>query len=123
MRAAKEHGDLSENFEYHAARQKHEYLSARIASLADELSRTRALDSSRIDTTEVRVGTRVLLRELGSGREVVATILGPWDSRPEDGIYSYESEFARHLLGKKTGESARLPDGEAAEIASIDPWR
>jgi transcription elongation GreA/GreB family factor len=63
------------------------------------------------------------LRELGSGREVVATILGPWDSRPEDGIYSYESEFARHLLGKKTGESARLPDGEAAEIASIDPWR
>jgi transcription elongation GreA/GreB family factor len=123
MRAAKEHGDLSENFEYHAARQKHEYLSARIASLADELSRTRALDPSRIDTTEVRVGTRVLLRELGSGREVAATILGPWDSRPEDGIYSYESEFARHLLGKKTGEGARLPDGEAAEIASIDPWR
>jgi hypothetical protein len=49
MRAAKEHGDLSENFEYHAARQKHEYLSARIASLADDLARSRALDPSRID--------------------------------------------------------------------------
>ena len=46
MRAAKEHGDLSENFEYHAARQRHEYLSARIATLSDELSRTRALDAT-----------------------------------------------------------------------------
>ena len=63
MRVAKDHGDLSENFEYHAARQRHEYLSARIASLSDELSRSRALDPSRIDTSEVRVGTRVTLRD------------------------------------------------------------
>jgi transcription elongation GreA/GreB family factor len=123
MRAAKEHGDLSENFEYHAARQKHEYLSARIASLADELSRSRTLDASRIDTSEIRVGTRVLLRELASGREQAATILGPWDSRPEDGVYSYESEYARQLLGKKTGEQALLPNGEPAEVVSIAPWR
>jgi transcription elongation GreA/GreB family factor len=123
MRAAKEHGDLSENFEYHAARQKHEYLSARIASLADELSRSRTLDSTRIDVSEVRVGTRVLLREIASGREQAATILGPWDSRPEDGIYSYESEYSRQLLGKKTGEQALLPNGEPAEIVSIAPWR
>ena len=123
MRAAKEHGDLSENFEYHAARQKHEYLSARIASLADELSRSRTLDSTRIDVSEIRVGARVLLREIASGREQSATILGPWDSRPEDGIYSYESEYARQLLGKKTGEQALLPNGEPAEIVSIVPWR
>jgi transcription elongation GreA/GreB family factor len=123
MRAAKEHGDLSENFEYHAARQKHEYLSARIASLADELSRSRTLDSTRIDVSEVRVGTRVLLREIASGREQAATILGPWDSRPEDGIYSYESEYSRQLLGKKMGEQALLPNGEPAEIVSIAPWR
>jgi len=123
MRAAKEHGDLSENFEYHAARQKHEYLSARIASLADELSRSRTLDAARIDTSEIRVGTRVLLRELASGREQAATILGPWDSRPEEGVYSYESEYARQLLGKKTGEQALLPNGEPAEVVSIAPWR
>lgn len=123
MKAAKEHGDLKENFEYHSARQKHEYLSARIASLADELSRSRTLDSTRIDVSEVRVGTRVLLRELASGREQAATILGPWDSRPEDGIYSYESEYSRQLLGKKTGEQALLPNGQPAEIVSIAPWR
>ena len=123
MKAAKEHGDLSENFEYHAARQKHEYLSARIAALADQLSRTRALDSSRIDTSEVRVGTRVVLRAVDSGREMSATILGPWDSRPEEGVYSYESEFAAALLGKRVGEGVRSPEGEAAEVVSIAPWR
>jgi transcription elongation GreA/GreB family factor len=122
MRAAKEHGDLSENFEYHAARQKHEYLSARIAKLADELSRTRALDSSRIDASEVRVGTRVVLRERAGGRERTATILGPWDSRPEDAVYSYESEFASALLGKRIGETVQLPEGEL-EVVSIGPWR
>ncbi|HEY3170440.1 MAG TPA: GreA/GreB family elongation factor, partial [Thermoanaerobaculia bacterium] len=122
MRAAKEHGDLSENFEYHAARQKHEYLSARIATLADELSRTRPLDASRIDASEVRVGTRVVLREAATGRERTAMILGPWDSRPEEGIYSYESEFAKALLGKRPGETARLPDG-GVEVVSIGAWR
>jgi transcription elongation GreA/GreB family factor len=122
MRAAKEHGDLTENFEYHAARQKHEYLSARIATLVDELSRTRGLEASRIDPSEVRVGTRVLLRERKSGRERSATILGPWDSRPEEAIYSYESEFAAALLGKKPGERVVLPEGEV-EVVSIVPWR
>jgi len=122
MRAAKEHGDLTENFEYHATRQKHEYLSARIAGLVDELSRTRPLDPSRVDTSEVRVGTRVTLRGVETGAERVATILGPWDSRPEESIYSYESEFAVALLGKKPGERVRLADGEAV-VLSIAPFR
>ncbi len=120
MRAAKEHGDLSENFEYHAARQKHEYLSARIATLADELSRTRSLDPSRIDAREVRVGTRVKLRGDGvTEREVV--ILGPWDSRPESAIYSYQSELAQRLLGARPGDRVNLAEGPV-EIVSIAPW-
>jgi transcription elongation GreA/GreB family factor len=122
MRAAKEHGDLSENFEYHAARQRHEYLSARIASLADQLSRTRSLDPSGIDASEVRVGTRVTLRDAASGIERVVTILGPWDSRPEEAIYSYESEFAQSLLGKLPGESVRVGDADAV-IQAIQPWK
>ena len=122
MKAAKEHGDLSENFEYHAARQRHEYLSARIATLSDELSRTRALDPARVDASEVRVGTRVTLREPGDGRERQVTILGPWDSRPEEAVYSYQSEFAQSLLGARPGDRVALPDGEA-EVVSIAPWR
>jgi transcription elongation GreA/GreB family factor len=122
MRAAKEHGDLSENFEYHAARQKHEYLSARIASLADELTRSRALDPGRIDASEVRVGTRVRLRDAASGEERDATILGPWDSRPEEAVYSYQAEFAQRLLGLRVGDRVKLLEGEA-DVVSIEPWR
>ncbi len=120
MKTAKEHGDLRENFEYHAARQKHEYLSARIATLADELSRTRTLDPARVDASEVRVGTRVRLRaDGGAEREVV--ILGPWDSKPEESIYSYQSEFAQRLIGSRAGDRVNLADGPV-EVVSIAPW-
>jgi transcription elongation GreA/GreB family factor len=119
MKTAKEHGDLRENFEYHAARQKHEYLSARIATLADELSRTRTLDPARVDATEVRVGTRIRIRGDGGEREVV--ILGPWDSKPEESIYSYQSEFAQRLLGSRPGDRVNLADGPV-EVVSIAPW-
>jgi transcription elongation GreA/GreB family factor len=122
MRIAKEHGDLSENFEYHAARQRHEYLSARIATLADELSRSRALDSSRIDPSEVRVGTRVRMREVDTGAERTVTILGPWDSKPEESVYSYQSEFAGALLGSKPGDRVRA-GGAELEVLAIEAWR
>jgi transcription elongation GreA/GreB family factor len=120
MKTAKEHGDLRENFEYHSARQKHEYLSARIATISDELSRTRTLDPARVDASEVRVGTRVRVRaEGGTEREIV--ILGPWDSKPEESIYSYQSEFAQRLLGSRPGDRVNLADGQV-EVVSIAPW-
>lgn len=122
MRTAKDHGDLSENFEYHAARQRHEYLSARIANLADQLSRSRVLDPNDVDPSEVRVGTRVTVRDAASGAERAVTILGPWDSRPEDAVYSYESEFAQGLLGKAPGETVALPEGSGL-IVSIARWK
>lgn len=122
MKTAKEHGDLRENFEYHAARQKHEYLSARIATIADELSRSRPLDPTKIDTAEVRVGARVRLRDLSSGAERDATILGPWDSKPEEGVYSYQSEFAERLLGSRLGDRVNLSEGQV-EVISIAPWK
>jgi transcription elongation GreA/GreB family factor len=121
MRTAKEHGDLRENFEYQSARQKHEYLSARIATLADELSRSRPLDPTKIETSEVRVGTRVTLKDLASGSTRTATILGLWDSKPEEGVYSYQSEFSQSLLGRRVGD--KLTIGEAdTEITAIEPW-
>jgi transcription elongation GreA/GreB family factor len=121
MKTAKEHGDLRENFEYHAARQKHEYLSARIGTLADELSRTRPLDPTRIDTSEVRVGARVRLKD-GAGAERDVTILGPWDSKPEESVYSYQSEFAQRLLGSRLGDRVNLAEGPV-EVVGIAPWK
>ena len=71
-------------------------------------------------STEVRVGTCVRLRgEGGSEREVV--ILGPWDSRPENAIYSYQSEFAQRLLGARPGDRVNLAEGPV-EVVAISPW-
>lgn len=122
MRAAKEHGDLSENFEYHAARQRHEYLSARLATLADELSRTRPLDPAKIDPSQVRVGTRVTIRDAANGAERAITILGPWDSKPEEAVYSYQSEFAARLLGARPNETVSMPEGDVV-VLEIEPWK
>jgi transcription elongation GreA/GreB family factor len=113
-------GDLSENFEYHSARARQEFLSARAAQLQADLARARPIDPARVDASEVRVGTRVRLA--GDGRTRDITILGPWESQPEKGIYSYQTEFAARLLGKKPRESVEI-DGQTWEVAEIRPWQ
>jgi transcription elongation GreA/GreB family factor len=110
-------GDLSENFEYKARREKQQLLSARAGKLQEELVKARVLDPATIDLTEVRPGTQVTL---SSGR--VITLLGPWDSRPEAGIYSYLSDLGKALLGKVAGEQATV-FGEPLVIEKIEPWR
>jgi transcription elongation GreA/GreB family factor len=113
-------GDLTENFEYKARRDKQQLLSARAGKLQEELSRARPLNPATVDATEIRPGTRVTLR-LASGTRTL-TLLGPWDSRPEEGIYSYLSDAGQALLGKTPGETLTL-FGEAAVVESIGRWR
>jgi transcription elongation factor GreA len=122
IRVAREFGDLSENFEYHAARQKHEFLSTRAARLQSELRRSRLIDPAAVDSSVVSIGTRVELSPLGSGAPFRATILGPWESNPETGIYSNQSEFARRILGKRSDERVELDSGEY-RITRIEVWR
>jgi transcription elongation GreA/GreB family factor len=112
-------GDLRENFEYHAARARQEFLSARVATLRLDLGRARPLQAESIEPSEVRVGTRVRLRSGEKSRELV--ILGPWESDPDQSVYSYESDFAKALLGKKPGERAAL-EGAQWEIERIERW-
>lgn len=118
---ARAHGDLRENFEYKSARQRHEYLSALATELDRDLRRARAIDFAAIDPSQVRVGTRVALRADGAGERTV-TILGPWESAPEAGVVSYESELAAALLGKAPGESAEA-GGERYEVLAIERAR
>jgi len=110
-------GDLSENFEYKARRDKQQLLSARAGKLQEDLSKARALDPATIDTTEVRPGSKVTL---GLGKSV--TLLGPWDSKPEQGIYSYLSDLGKALLGKTVGEFVVVL-GEETTVEKIEPWR
>lgn len=114
-------GDLRENFEYKSARERHEYLNARVAVLHRDLARARPIDFSALDPSEVRIGTRVqLAAEDGRRRELA--LLGPWDSRPEEGILSYESDLARALLGRGPGETVALGD-TSFRIERIEPFR
>jgi len=114
-------GDLRENFEYKSARQRHEYLAARSASLDRDLRRVRPLDPGKIDPSEVRIGTRVRLGD-GKGGERPLTILGPWESRPEENIVSYESDLARGILGKRAGDAVEV-EGRGFTILAIEPYQ
>jgi transcription elongation GreA/GreB family factor len=122
IRKAAAHGDLRENFEYKAARERHEMLSSRAKSLHDELGRARALDPAAIDPARVRVGTTVTLRPRAGGEPRVLTILGPWDSDPGRGIVSYLAPAVHPLLGRAPGDSVQFVD-EHFTIESIRVWR
>ncbi len=112
-------GDLRENFEYKSARQRHEYLNARAASLNSELQRVRLIEPGGMDTSEVRIGTRLHLK---GARPRVVTILGPWESKPEEDVISYESDLAKDLLGRKPGDAVSL-GGESWTIERIEPFQ
>ncbi|HBL28286.1 MAG TPA: hypothetical protein DD490_15735 [Acidobacteria bacterium] len=113
-------GDLRENFEYKSARQRHEYLNARAAALNGELNRARPIDTAGMETSEVRIGSRVHLT--GGGQTRAITILGPWESQPEEDIISYESDLAKEILGKAVG-STLTTAGETWTIQRIEPHR
>lgn len=113
-------GDLRENFEYKSARQRHEYLNARAAALNGELNRVRIIDTAGMETSEVRIGTRVRLA--GPNGKRVMTVLGPWESKPEEDVISYESDLAKELLGKKAGDEVQV-SGESWRVEGIEPYR
>ncbi len=119
LQAAREMGDLRENFEYKAARQRAEYLSARVGELAGEISRVRVLDPAQMDMSAVHVGAKVVLSNGDVRREV--TVLGPWESAPEHGIYSNQSEVAKALIGHLPGDIVSFM-GNDYQIESIRRW-
>ena len=119
LQAAREMGDLRENFEYKAARQRAEYLSARVGELAGEISRVQVLDPARVDTSAVHVGSKVVLSNGDVRRDV--TILGPWESAPEHGIYSNQSEVAKALIGHLPGDIVSFM-GNDYQIETIRRW-
>lgn len=117
---ARAEGDLSENFEYQARKQRQQDLDVRVARLQEELRKARVLDPATVDLSEVRPGTRVTLRLLGGTRAV--TLLGPWDSRPEADVYSYLADVSKGLLGRKVGDRVSFL-GDQGLIDSIEVWK
>jgi transcription elongation GreA/GreB family factor len=120
IQIARSYGDLSENFEYKAAKQMQAVLVRRRSELERDLAKARGTSFENPDISRVAIGTIVTVRDKNSKKEEIYTILGAWDGDPDRHIISYQTAIAQALLGKKSGEPATLPNGEF-EIASIEP--
>jgi transcription elongation GreA/GreB family factor len=121
---ARSYGDLSENFEFKAAKQMQAVLMRRKAELEQMLHRARGTSFENPDTSRVSIGTVVTLRDVDSKKEETYTILGAWDGDPDRHIISYQTAIGQAVLGRKPGEKVSLNEhsgGARFEIISIDP--
>jgi len=105
---AREHGDLSENAEYHAARERQSFIEGRIAELEDILSRVDVIDVSKLSGSIIRFGATVTLADEDTDGEVTYQIVGPHEADLEKGRISIASPLARALIGKAMGDTAEV---------------
>jgi len=97
-------GDLRENAEYKAAKEKQEQLNSHVAKLKEEIDRAQLFDPNSINTNKVSFGTKVVLYNESAGKHEEYVILGPWESDPNNNIISYLSPFGSAILNKTEGE-------------------
>jgi len=97
-------GDLRENAEYKAAKEKQEQLNSQVAKLKEEIERAQLFDPNSVNTSKVSFGTKVVLSNETAGTKEEFTILGPWESDPNKFIISYLSPFGSAILNRTEGE-------------------
>lgn len=119
---AREHGDLKENAEWHAARERQGMLVARSNHIEQALSRAEVIDPSKVQSSKVQFGATLTLSNTESGDEVRYQIVGPEEANLDEGRISVASPLARAMLGHEVGDEVRvkLPAGQRVyEILSI----
>ena len=122
---ARAHGDLSENAEYHAAKEAQGMNEARVSDLEDKLNRADVIDTTKLSGDKVKIGATVSLEDEDSGDKVKYRIVGELEASVKDGKISIGSPIARALIGKTKGETAEVatPKGPRSyEILKID-WK
>ena len=110
---ARAHGDLSENAEYHAAKEKQSFLEGRKNELQDVISRSEIIDVDDGPADRVVFGRTIVLYNLQTEEEISYQLLGPYESDPENGKISVTSPLGQALIGKEEGDEvqARTPGG------------
>ena len=120
---AREHGDLSENAEYHAAKEKQSFIEGRVAELEDKLARAEIIDTSKINDSRIVFGATVTVIDVDTEEEATYRIVGEDEADIAAGKVSVTSPLARALIGKEEGDEAEVaaPGGARAyEIAKIE---
>ena len=119
---ARDHGDLSENAEYHAAKERQGMVEARIKDLEDKLSRAEVIDPTKMSGDRVRFGATVTVTNLDTDEEATYQIVGADEADINAGTISVSAQLARALIGKSPGDSVtvNLPGGTRNyEIADV----
>ncbi|MGQ0456166.1 MAG: transcription elongation factor GreA [Hyphomicrobium sp.] len=122
---ARAHGDLSENAEYHAAKEQQGLNEARVAELEDKISRAEVIDTSKLSGDTIKFGATVSMVDEDSGDKVKYTIVGDTEANLRDGKISISSPIARALIGKSKGEVVEVttPKGSRSfEVLKVE-WR
>lgn len=122
---ARAHGDLSENAEYHSAKEQQGFNEARVGELEDKLSRAEVIDTSKLSGDAVKFGATVSLADEDTGDKVKYKIVGENEASVRDGKISIGSPIARALIGKSKGDSVEVttPKGSRSyEILKVE-WK
>jgi len=110
---ARAHGDLSENAEYHAAKERQAFIEARIRELQDRIARAEVIDPAKVSIDSVAFGAKVRVSDVETSEEKVFHIVGPDEIDVKAGRISINSPVARSLIGKSVGDivTVRVPSG------------
>ncbi len=110
---AREHGDLKENAEWHAAREKQSLIEGRILDIEDKIARAEVIDTSKLSGEKVKFGAWVKLEDPQNGKIVQYRIVGPDESDITKGFISVTSPVAKALIGREEGDEVqvRAPGG------------
>jgi transcription elongation factor GreA len=122
---ARSHGDLSENAEYHAAKERQGWIEGRIAEIEDKISRAQVIDVSKLSGKQVKFGATVTVVDEDTEDEARYQIVGEHEADVKKGRVSVTSPIARSLIGKETGDVVEVntPGGvKAYEITAVE-WR
>ena len=119
---AREHGDLSENAEYHAARERQSFIEGRLAELEGIISRADVIDTSKLSGETVRFGATVMVADEDTDEELTYKIVGSHEADIDAGRLSITAPLARALIGKTIGDSVAVitPGGDKSyEICDV----
>jgi transcription elongation factor GreA len=119
---AREHGDLSENAEYHAARDRQSFIEGRVGELEDKIARAEVIDVSKLSGKTVKFGAKVSLIDEDTEEKQIYQIVGQDEADVKQGRLAITSPLARALIGKSVGDSVEVntPKGEKAyEITRV----